>query len=215
MPDLDWRLERRFLAYASLAAVALSALQQAEHSAEKGDAQECFDHCTVSMVFCAFSLEAYLNYLGQEKLRCWSDVERKLSPWDKLQILAETMGYEVDSCARPFASFKEIFSFRSAIVHAKAEQKVLTQKDDVAKEYIQTKSELKWDRMAETRTARRFFQDTITMISQLNETGFGKPPSWSRSTVHYTSSLSTQPGQRCGDGDEQSAGLPNRECARQ
>lgn len=75
-----------------------------------------------SILFSAFMIEAYLNYLGSLKLESsWSQVERALSPEAKLRLLAGMIGLHLDFGKPPFQTFKELFKLRNAISHAKPE----------------------------------------------------------------------------------------------
>lgn len=75
-------------------------------------------NCMVSMLLCAFTLEAFLNLLGQELLEDWHEKE-KLSPEDKLEEIAQKIGIEFDRSRRPFQTVKRIFRFRNQLAHAK------------------------------------------------------------------------------------------------
>ena len=64
-----------------------------------------------SLVFTAFSLEAYLNHLGPKIFRCWESLER-LSPKDKLNVVADKIGLEINYGVRPWQVMKDLFGFR-------------------------------------------------------------------------------------------------------
>jgi hypothetical protein len=71
--------------------------------------------------FCAFTLEGYLNWLGSEKVEHWNELER-ISPSQKLLVIASLLGIAIDRSRRPFSSFKGIFSFRNNfIAHGNAD----------------------------------------------------------------------------------------------
>ncbi|MDH3997767.1 MAG: hypothetical protein OET90_02905 [Desulfuromonadales bacterium] len=71
-----------------------------------------------SLVFTAFTLEAYLNHAGEKLFQCWSDLER-LGPKEKLNVIAEHIGLEVNYGGRPWQVIKDLFGFRNDIAHGK------------------------------------------------------------------------------------------------
>lgn len=72
-----------------------------------------------SLVFTAFTLEAYLNHVGVKLFACWDDLER-LGPKEKLNLIAEHLEVSINYAARPWQVMKELFSFRNAIAHGKS-----------------------------------------------------------------------------------------------
>jgi hypothetical protein len=72
-------------------------------------------------VFSAFSLEAFLNHLGQRVTPFWSSVELKLSPVEKLEVLLKVLNLQVDFGKRPFQTFKSMMKFRNALAHGKTQ----------------------------------------------------------------------------------------------
>lgn len=72
-----------------------------------------------SLVFTAFTIEAYLNHAGQAIFACWGDLER-LGPEEKLNVISERLALSVDYGAKPWQIMNKIFKFRNAIVHGKS-----------------------------------------------------------------------------------------------
>lgn len=72
-----------------------------------------------SLVFTAFTLEAYLNHVGSRIFQCWEDLER-LSPNEKLSLIAEHLGVTVNYGTRPWQIMKQLFGFRNSIAHGKS-----------------------------------------------------------------------------------------------
>lgn len=73
-----------------------------------------------SLVFRAFALEAFLNWLGQQLLPHWKYLER-LKPKEKLDVLAELVHVKPDYGSRPWQIVDHLFSFRNDIAHGKPE----------------------------------------------------------------------------------------------
>ena len=72
-----------------------------------------------SLIFTAFTMEAYLNHLGKQLLQCWNEIEISLSPSKKLRLLAEKIGIEIHERKRPFQTVFNIFKFRNWFAHGK------------------------------------------------------------------------------------------------
>jgi hypothetical protein len=84
---------------------------------EKDDGQN-FKYMA-SLVFQAFTFEAYLNHIGPKLFKSWDNLE-KLGPIDKLNIIAEKLNVKVDIGACPWQSINELFKYRNFIVHGKS-----------------------------------------------------------------------------------------------
>jgi len=144
-------------------------------------------NCIVSMVFCAFSLEAYLNHLGSIKLENWNSIERKICREGKLKKICNLYNVSINKRKTPYRYFDEILDFRDQIVHAKTE--IFT--DKTTKINLNKKRpelpEAKWEKMANSDRAGEFVKHTKEIIISLHKlTGasnnpFGSPysGSWS------------------------------------
>jgi hypothetical protein len=98
-----------------------------------------------AQLMCALTMEAVLNYLGkqlfknQEEIeRCldkkrvkkfqennvefnnWEEVERVLTPKEKLKMIAKPSDLVINLNSHPFQYFSKIFKFRDDLVHAKS-----------------------------------------------------------------------------------------------
>jgi len=108
--------ERHVVTYAELWHTSLCLLKQ-------GQAQEegSFHQFMGSLVFTAFSLEAYLNHIGPKlfQVQCWNGLER-LTPQDKVNVIAEKIGLTIDYGKRPWGIMKELFGFRNDVAHGKS-----------------------------------------------------------------------------------------------
>jgi hypothetical protein len=72
-----------------------------------------------AQLMCALTMEAVFNRLGKKLFDNWERVERSLRPKDKLKMIAQRTGLEIDLGSRPFQFLPEIFGFRDSLVHAK------------------------------------------------------------------------------------------------
>ena len=72
-----------------------------------------------AQVMCSFTLEAAVNYLGQKLIENWQIIERGLSVKQKIILIAEFSGFDVDFGSEPFQYLTEMVRFRNDIVHAR------------------------------------------------------------------------------------------------
>jgi hypothetical protein len=75
-----------------------------------------------SIVFSAFKLEAFFNHIGPLKIPSWSLIERKITPIDKLLVISDYLGVNVDFGKAPFQTVKRMFRFRDALAHGKSQE---------------------------------------------------------------------------------------------
>jgi hypothetical protein len=83
------------------------------------DQKGCSHQFRASLVFTAFTLEAYLNHIGPKMFNCWNDLER-LRPREKLNIIAERLQVDINYGDRPWQIIKILFGFRNKIAHGKS-----------------------------------------------------------------------------------------------
>jgi hypothetical protein len=79
-----------------------------------------FHQFMASLVFTAFTLEAYLNHVGSKLLPCWEYLERSKPPKEKLSLIAKHLGVTVTYGTRPWKVMSELFEFRNTIAHGKS-----------------------------------------------------------------------------------------------
>jgi hypothetical protein len=77
--------------------------------------------CMTAGLFAAFTIEAYLNHIGQIKVRNWDALERKLGPREKLLLLQEMFSFKADQSKPPFQSLHTVLILRNSIAHGKTE----------------------------------------------------------------------------------------------
>jgi len=77
-------------------------------------------HCQSAVVFCAFTLEGYLNHIGALRVKNWDLVERKLSWREKLEFLGRELNTTFDRGKQPFQTMVQAFAFRDHLAHGKS-----------------------------------------------------------------------------------------------
>lgn len=74
---------------------------------------------TASLLYSAFTLEAYFNHLGKTVISEWEQTERKMSKMDKFRRLASKSGLSMTENKRPQRTMMELFNFRDSIAHGR------------------------------------------------------------------------------------------------
>lgn len=162
MPEeLEHKVTRWIHPHTMLFRASLDMLEKAKQTSTDKDR---FNYCLASMLFSAFCLEGFLNYVGYQKLDSWKHVE-KLSPEQKLFLLCEVIDYSLDKGRRPFQTFGEIFGFRNGVAHPKPELLESTHWMDWQSSFegkLPPKPDAKarWLSLCTIETANRFLEDT-------------------------------------------------------
>lgn len=126
-----------------------------------------------SLVFTAFSFEAFLNHVGADIFpdRTWKCIERA-NVDDKLAAVSEKLGVVVDRGRRPWSILKDLFRYRNDIAHGKSiknHSKVdIIAMDDLnalAVEFLPTR----WEEFVSAENARRAREDVEGMVTELVE----------------------------------------------
>jgi hypothetical protein len=73
-----------------------------------------------SLVFSAFTFEAFLNQLGQRLLKDWLSHDRK-SYVGKLNVICRAIPYVPPMGGRPYQTLKPLFRFRNQVAHGRDE----------------------------------------------------------------------------------------------
>jgi len=101
--------------YGRLLQVARQGLRQA-----KAEKEGSVHNLVSSIVFSAFSVEAYLNHVGAMLYPSeWKD---RLPTRKKLEFLSQKLGLTPDFLERPFSSFDAMFRFRNCLAHGRTEE---------------------------------------------------------------------------------------------
>ncbi len=125
-----------------------------------------------SLIFTAFTLEAYLNHIGQYIFICWDDLEQ-LSPQKKMNIIAEKLGVAKDDGKRPFQTVKKLFKFRNDVAHGKSVPLKFEDQISVTNaeldEYMHKPLELEWERYCNLSNAKRAREDVKSIMQTLHD----------------------------------------------
>jgi hypothetical protein len=121
------------------------------------------------LAFCAFSLEAYLNLLGERTVASWQDVHRA-PPLAKLQLLLAKFGIRLHPGERPLQTIRELFMFRNWLAHARPDV-ILYDGEHPIEEHEKVLYETplhKWEKFPTDASATHAMDDVEEVITLLN-----------------------------------------------
>ena len=147
---------KRVYPHFELNIVANNALKNAKST--DSNTEKFFLHMT-TMLFCSFTIEAYINHVGISKVNFWQKIKKNIGPEDKLEILSSIFNYPVKKNERPFKTLKTIVQFRNLMVHAQSE--VITEITDRHNPIMPLS---KWEKMITEENAEMFLKDTESML---------------------------------------------------
>jgi len=143
--------------------------------AKAGERYQQLEVISVQLM-CALTMEAVLNHIGKKLFEDWEKVERKLSPKDKLIMVAKHSELEIDLGSRPFQFLPEIFRFRDSLVHAKSSKHFANKIhenniDENGFPIIQSIDELStdWEKLCSIETAKKWRKAVDNISSILSE----------------------------------------------
>ena len=128
-------------------------------------------------VFASFTVEGYLNHLGQKRVRDWTKYERKLGPYEKLLILRDLLNISLDFSSRPFQTLKNMLNLRNALAHAKTTtERIDCLVDNPGDEEVKY-PQPDWKKLCEVKSVERMVEDAEKIVRYLSiKAGFKKDP---------------------------------------
>jgi hypothetical protein len=97
-------------------------LMVAERMAAQAKGNNERDNSIVAIVFCAFTLEGYLNHAGEELIPRWNELFESLKPKAKLMMLTDRYEINIVFGSPPFQAFSTIFEVRNQLAHPKTKK---------------------------------------------------------------------------------------------
>ena len=141
---------------------------------EKGTESQkaSFHQFMASLVFTAFTMEAYLNHIGPKVFNCWNDLER-LAPREKLNVIAERLQVDVSYSRRPWQVMKQLFGFRNDIAHGKSAivKTCDVMPSDKSDEQRGVLVRTDWEKYCTRENAQRAREDVEMIVRTLYEAG--------------------------------------------
>jgi hypothetical protein len=131
-----------------------------------------------SLIFSAFTHEAFLNTLGERLIKEWACFEYD-KPQEKLTRICSALQYQPAKGKRPYQTLKRLFWFRNLTAHGRdSEHNVREQIPASGKLTDAVKSiESPWEQYCTKANARRAYEDVQTIAVDLCEkAGFKRFP---------------------------------------
>jgi transcription-repair coupling factor (superfamily II helicase) len=162
--------EREIRTYAYLYMASRDALDTATQT-EEGQ----FYKIITSLVFSAFTLEAYINHIGEERIEIWEEIE-SVKTLSKLKIIYNNLGLQYDNSQRPIQTVIELFKFRNLMAHGRTEK--IKKQGHSKKEKPDPGENLitgKWEKFVNLKEAERAIEDVREIMETICEaTGISK-----------------------------------------
>lgn len=122
-----------------------------------------------AIMMSAFTVEAYLNYVGPKVEPGWDDFD-KASPIAKLRHVASLLHLELDPSSGPMQTVTELFRFRNNMAHPRPSQLVeetLHTHEDYQKSLYEQPIP-KWMNFATEKNAQRCYDDIGKLVATIN-----------------------------------------------
>lgn len=123
-----------------------------------------------SLIGCAFSLEAYLNFLGDNQFKFWNQIE-KISTQKKLALFHKHFGLKPDYSRRPYQTVKELWRFRNFMAHAITEYDYEIWEQPIGIPVDRKYPKMKWEKYCTIKNADIVFEDIKAIINVLHSAG--------------------------------------------
>ncbi len=141
---------------------------------EKGkeSSEGSFHQYLASLVFSAFTIEAYLNHVGAWLFKSWREYERALNPMQKLALICERLDIKPNYGCPPFQILTTLLPFRNAVAHGKTETLTFDQvlpADEKSNEVLHAWIEADWERFATLENAEAARRDIRTLVELMHD----------------------------------------------
>jgi hypothetical protein len=126
----------------------------------ESEVEGSFFSSQASIVFSAFTHEAFLNTLGAKIDKCWEGYEYS-SPEEKLKRICKCLEYKPNKGTRPYQTLEKLFRFRNLIAHGreetlKVEGMIVSKKETGG--YLDA-IESEWEKYCTIENARKAYKD--------------------------------------------------------
>lgn len=144
----------------------------AETSMEEMEIEEgSFYKKITAIMFTAFTLESFLNHIGEEHCEFWNEIEKN-RPLEKLKMLYLIFELDYDNSKRPIQSMKALFRIRNQLAHAKTEtnkRTYLRDKQNSDEGFLEQLGQAKpnWENELTNKNVKKYFEDMESIVKEL------------------------------------------------
>lgn len=129
-----------------------------EERLEKDDRKGITFECMACLLMCAFSFEAYINFLGAKLCKNWDEWQRFDN---KLNQVLKQLGLKPDLTKRPYSAIHRVKKFRDTIAHGKPDEEEYDRVVEVAGDGSDVRPDLtgEWQAVCETDIVLEIYED--------------------------------------------------------
>jgi hypothetical protein len=118
-------------------------------------------HASMScIVFSALTLEAFLNYAGSCVFDFWEELERHLTPINKLNVICSQLRIPTDFSSRPFQSFEKAVNLKHYLNQGKI--------DSYSRASASVSKRTEWEKQCIPAEARKVYDDMLQIMDTLS-----------------------------------------------
>lgn len=141
------------------------------HTAE-GLAAKSYFKIMASLIFAAFSLEAFLNHVGAHLFSSWDELER-LPPLGKLKVISEKLRISLDHGSRPIQTAVALLKFRNELAHGKTSRILLPEKVEEEPEsdellFTDAALDTDWEKFCNAEQLKRVHEDLDKLFRDIH-----------------------------------------------
>lgn len=126
-----------------------------------------FSEILIAMLFCSFTVEAFVNFIGYRVVDDWNGVEKNFDDLkSKVKFISKELGLDVDFGKRPFQTLHEMKAFRDYIVHGKYQPINESFTELLLEHEKPTKPLLEWENMINEVSLKKFMGD-VDQLAQI------------------------------------------------
>jgi hypothetical protein len=131
-----------------------------------------------ALMYCAFTLEAYINHLGALRHADWEAKEHRKSAKDKFKMLAREVGVQVNFGKPPYRTMRDLFAFRDKVAHGRTTREKVDKLIKLDGPHLpQIAGDTEWLAFATIENARQAVKDVEAMVKELHKaSGFTGSP---------------------------------------
>lgn len=120
-----------------------------------------------SLVFHAFTFEAYLNHIGEIRIKNWNYLE-SLKAKKKLDLVGKELGIKLEKGKRPWQTLDNLLDFRNWMAHGKTIRRKFDEILDEEQVDDFTLQKVNWQKYCTLDNAKRVQVDIGVLIATMN-----------------------------------------------
>lgn len=134
------------------------------HLKESENSQDNLFHSSMScIIFSAFTMEAFLNYMGSCVFDFWEELERHLTSVNKLNVICSQLKIHSDFSERPFQSFVKASNLKNYLNQGKIDSYSSTIAPSSA-----ASGRPEWEKQCNPLEARKIYDDMLQIMTILD-----------------------------------------------